>query len=503
MFGTGSENRYESGDNMTNADKYRLLSEADPDELEKLAEKVNASPWRQHYHIQPPTGLLNDPNGFVYYNDRYHLFYQWHPFGPVHGMKYWYHVTSTDLVHWKDMGIGIEPGGQYDSHGAYSGSALAEDEKLYLFYTGNTRDEDWVRHPYQCLAVMDQEGHITKQDAPIIDAPPQGYTAHFRDPKVWKADDRYYAVLGAQRLNKTGCVLIYKSDDLHTWSFIGELKTSLADFGYMWECPDYFELGEKGVLLFCPQGLPAEENRFENIHQAGFLIGEPIDPEVPNFQHGSFMEMDRGFDFYASQTTLSPNGKRILIGWMGLPDTDYPTDMHGWAHCLTLPRELTIKDGILLQRPVKEVELLRKDKNTASHTVNNTKIQLEEIHGSSYELICELCMEGAAKAGISFRTGVTEETLLYYDAVSKYLVLDRTRSGAAMKNGNGSIRRYALDATKITLRLFVDQSSVEIFINDGEAVMTARIFPAKDSNGVAFFTEGGKATFNAVQWLYR
>ncbi|MFP7495013.1 sucrose-6-phosphate hydrolase [Terribacillus saccharophilus] len=492
----------ESSDKVTNSNKYRLLSDASPDELTQLARQVNASPWRQHYHIQPNTGLLNDPNGFAHYNGQYHLFYQWHPFGPVHGMKYWYHVTSTDLVHWEDAGVGIEPGDPYDSHGAYSGSALAEDGVLYLFYTGNTRDEDWSRHPYQCLAVLDQQGHISKQNTPIIESPPLGYTDHFRDPKVWKAADSYYAVLGAQRLNQTGCVLVYRSDDLQNWSLTGELETSLTDFGYMWECPDYFELGEKGVLLFCPQGLPAEKDRFENIHQAGFLLGEQINPEKPHFHHGSFTELDRGFDFYAAQTTLTPDGRRILIGWMGLPDTSYPTDTHGWAHCLTLPRELTIENGKLMQRPVKEMELLRKESYTAVHTVQDSEILIDEMYGSSYELHCAIHMEGAAKAGITFRTGDTEETLLYYDTLSKYLILDRTRSGQTMENDTGSIRRYALDAKMIDLHLFVDQSSVEVFINDGEAVMTARIFPAKDSNGVAFFTEGGKATFDAVHWLY-
>jgi beta-fructofuranosidase len=505
VFFTALWNRFQnkkSGDLMRDVNKYRLLSDAEPNELEQLAIRVHASPWRQHYHIQPNTGLLNDPNGFAFYNGKYHLFYQWHPFGPIHGMKYWYHMTSADLVHWEDNGVGIEPGGRYDSHGAYSGSALSEDGKLYLFYTGNTRDKDWERHPYQCLAVLDGQGHITKQHLPFVDSPPPGYTAHFRDPKVWKSADSYYAVFGAQRIDQTGCVLLYKSEDKQNWTYIGELKTSLPDFGYMWECPDYFELDDKGVLLFCPQGLPAEPDRFENIHQSGYLLGEPMNPDKACFHHGKFEELDRGFDFYAPQTTFTPDGRRILIGWMGLPDMLYPTDQHGWAHCLTLARELTIQDSKLLQRPVKEVELLRKEKREAVHKIANSQIHLKDWNSSSYELVCVLRLDDASKAGIAFRTGDKEETLLYYDANTKHLLLDRTQTGEKLAQENGHIRRYPLDNKKMELRLFVDQSSVEVFINDGEAVMTARLFPSQDSNGISFFAEGGTASFDATQWLF-
>ncbi|MCZ4149389.1 sucrose-6-phosphate hydrolase, partial [Escherichia coli] len=143
-------------------------------------------------HIQSQTGLLNDPNGFAFYQGYYHLFYQWFPLGTEHGMKYWYHVRSSDLVHWEDRGIGIHPGDPQDSHGAYSGSAIEKDGKLMLMYTGNTRDERWIRHPYQCLAVMDEDDVVIKRETPVIPTVPAGYTDHFRDPKVWQDGEWYY-----------------------------------------------------------------------------------------------------------------------------------------------------------------------------------------------------------------------------------------------------------------------------------------------------------------------
>ena len=126
-------------------ERYKPIEEVSKEELNELENAVKKCPFRQGYHIQPITGLLNDPNGFSFYNGEYHLFYQWFPRGPVHGLKYWYHTSSKDLVSWEDHGIGINPGDWFDSHGAFSGSGIVHDNKLHLLYTGNTRDENWIR----------------------------------------------------------------------------------------------------------------------------------------------------------------------------------------------------------------------------------------------------------------------------------------------------------------------------------------------------------------------
>ena len=133
----------------TKEERYRVLRSAD--EIRPLHEKTVQSDYRQHYHIQSVTGLLNDPNGFVFHNGVWHLFYQWCPWGAVHGLKYWYHTVSEDLVTWKNMGACIFPDTEYDNKGAYSGSALPTDNSVYLYYTGNHRDEDWTRKSYTCL----------------------------------------------------------------------------------------------------------------------------------------------------------------------------------------------------------------------------------------------------------------------------------------------------------------------------------------------------------------
>jgi beta-fructofuranosidase len=486
----------------TKEERYRLIEEASQEELKKLKSEVSACKWRQTFHIQPVTGLLNDPNGFSYYKGEYHLFYQWFPLGPVHGIKYWYHTKSKDLVHWENVGIAIEPTDEYNSHGAYSGSAIEHEGKLYLFYTGNTRDKNWERHPYQCLAFMDHTGKIEKLKYPVIQEVPNGYTDHFRDPKVWKSGKKFYAAIGAQRENETGCVVLYSSTDLLNWNFEGELKTNLKDFGYMWECPDYFELKDKGILIFSPQGLEPRGDHFQNIYQSGYILGNKLDIDQLSITHTSFQELDRGFDFYAPQTMLDPNGRRILVGWMGLPEIHYPTDQNGWAHCLTLPRELSIRNSKLIQQPVKELQTLRKQRHVINDVLCQEKKRYEGFTGTSYEMICDFENLDAEEFGIEFRAGRDEKTIIKYSADFKKVFLDRTFSGKSVGEEFGTVRKCFIDSHKIKFHLFVDTSSVEIFINDGEEVFTSRIFPDQDSKEIRFYTKGGRALLQATKWDY-
>ncbi|MDQ0230367.1 glycoside hydrolase family 32 protein [Metabacillus malikii] len=482
----------------TRENRYKRIEEVSQETLSSLKMKVESCQWRQTFHIQPPTGLLNDPNGFSYFNGEYHLFYQWFPLGPVHGLKYWYHTKSTDLVHWENVGVAIKPNKEFDSHGAYSGSGIVKDDKLYLMYTGNTRDENWVRKPYQAMAMLDKEGKITKYPTPVISEVPIGYTDHFRDPKVWELNGTYYAVIGAQRLDESGCVVLYESKDLLSWDFLGEVETDLKQFGYMWECPDYFELDDKGILLFSPQGLEPEGDRYHNIYQSGYLVGETLDIEQRRFTHKKFHELDRGFDFYAPQTMKAPDGRRLLVGWMGLPEIEYPTDENGWAHCLTIPRELQLKDDRLIQKPVAELTKSRKEKSGFAKTIHHD-VQ-NELTGTHFELICELQDMSAASFGIEFRASAEEKTVLEYNKEENKIKLDRSLSGKSFGEEFGTSRSCLINGDVKKIQLFVDTSSVEIFINDGEEVFTSRIFPKPESDEIRFYVNGGHATVTVEKW---
>ena len=449
--------------------RYTPLTTATLARYEALCAEAGASPWRQHYHIQPPAGLLNDPNGFSYWQGAYHLFYQWFPLGPVHGLKYWRHLSSTDLVHYTDHGTGIAPDSNWDSHGAYSGSAIADGGELLIAYTGNHREADWTRIPYQLTAHLDAHNHLRKDD-PFLKGAPKGYTEHVRDPKIWReADGSYGIILGAQRDNLTGTALYLTSKDARDWQLHGEIDTAQPAFGYMWECPDYFPLDDHDILTYCPQGLLADGDRCRNLYQSGYLIGH-FDKTACRFTHDGFRELDHGFDYYAPQSSLGANGERLLIAWMGLPDTTCPSARDGWAHCLTLPRVLTVENGQLRQRPHPNLTQLR---GSGAHD------------GVHYELILD--NPDNQPFILTLRASAREKTVLTYNGEA--VILDRSQSGALPEpekdapGKGGHIRRLALRDLR-RLQLYSDTSSLEIFLNDGAATMTAALYPAPESTGL-------------------
>lgn len=475
----------------TKEQRYQKYEDVDQQTIEKLTEQVNQSEYRQTFHIQPQIGLLNDPNGLIYFKGNYYVSHQWFPLGPVHGLKYWYTYQSKDLVDFKAIGPTIKSDTKDDSHGVYSGSAFEYHDHLYYMYTANHRDSEWNRISTQHIAKMSKDGSVNKFPKAVISAPPSGYTQHFRDPKVHVQDGVYYAMIAAQNIKKQGRILQYRSTDIVNWEFQGEVQTSLDDFGYMWECPDYFNLDGYDMLLFCPQGIDSEGERFKNIYQSGYIMGQ-YDINNLTMNHADFHELDYGFDFYAPQTFLDENGQRILIGWMGLPDINYPTDADGWAHCLTIPRVLTIESGNLKQRPIKALEKLRTNEETALGYANKFTRQLHPYEGKQFELIIDILENEATEVYFEVRTSKTESTLITYNKREQKLTLDRSESGQLPEPVEGTTRSAYLDTPLSKLQLFVDTSSVEIFCNDGERVMTTRIFTDENATGIKTSTESGQ-----------
>lgn len=221
--------------------------------------------YRLGYHIMPKSGWINDPNGFSYFNGYYHIFYQHYPYAPEWGPMHWGHARSKDLVHWETLPIALTPGDTEDKDGCFSGTGIVKDDTLYLFYTGhhyygdNDPDHFWQN---QNMAFSQDGLHFTKyQHNAIIPKPPEDNTHHFRDPKVWQHGDDYYMIVGSQNNESLGRIILYRSHDLLSWDYIGPVDMSNGQQieGYMWECPDLFELDGQHVLLFSPQGMDAEE----------------------------------------------------------------------------------------------------------------------------------------------------------------------------------------------------------------------------------------------------
>ena len=244
--------------------------------LQVASEKVKDTPYRLGYHIMAPAHWINDPNGLIQWNGDYHVFFQHHPFGPKGGPMHWGHVKSKDLVHWEHLPIALAPGDEFDKSGCFSGSAIEHDGQLLLFYTGhNNLNEDGSDFfEVQCVAKSNDGIHFEKLAGnPIISKPPENGSPHFRDPKVWKHEDIWYMVLGNQ-VDELGNVLLYESNDLSTWVYQGVIAQSEGEMGYMFECPDFFELEGKHVLLFSPQGIKPEGDLYQNLYQNGTYIGD-------------------------------------------------------------------------------------------------------------------------------------------------------------------------------------------------------------------------------------
>lgn len=470
---------------------------------------TNESPYRQNYHIESESGSLGDPNGFSYFNHQYHLFYQWSPLAfsknPHYTHHGWKHLVSKNLIDWQDLGAGIESDTILDKYGTYSGSALPVDDKLFLMYTGNTwtnteSENDWHRVPYQVGAMMDKENKAKKWMHPLLKGPLKGYTGHFRDPKIFKKDGKYYAVLGIQRENLTGSALLIESNNLHQWDIIGEVKAKHDSFGYMWECPDYYEINDNGILAFCPQGLETTDNKYKNIYQNGYLIGKKIDLENGRFDCGKFHELDKGFDFYAMQTMQDKKGRRILIAWMGLPETKYPTEKFHYTGCMIFPRELQVTDDVITQKPVKEIEDLYQKQFLNEGIVTEENTKLETGKDNSRDIRLELDCSKAYDAIIDLFANEdnTDHLRLIFNHKKQEFIVNRGHCGSAISETYGVERSCHINLNKkIKVRILQDTSSAEIFLNNGKDVFSMRIFTKPENNNIFITSHCGEASYRA------
>ena len=451
----------------TREERYRVLKS--PEEIRDLYERIQKSVYRQYYHVQPVTGLSSDPNGFALHQGVWHLCYQWCPWGAVHGLKYWYHVTSEDLVHWHNAGIGLAPDCFYDNRGTHSGSAISRGDELVFFYTGNHRDEDWTRTPYTCAAKLGEDGRPVKLDKPLF-GPRDDHSEHQRDPKVvWNEDNQtYYIFIGAQTLDKRGCVMVYRSKELLSgWEYAGELKVpGYESFGGMWECPYIVNISGRDVLIFSPQytKLPG---RGESTNHNVYMIGT-MDYDTLTFTpEGGYHYLDYGFDFYAAQgaASIGDPDRAILIAWIGLPDNHYPTEEEDWEGSMSLPRELRVRDGRLLQTPIPGVRQLRGAEVPADGTL---------------PAACEIevdCPDEDFDLNLFTRADGEGGLRLHYDAAAKTFTVDRSGMDKRFNISVGEHLEMPLTRAPGKLDIFVDRCSVEIFAGEGEATFTTHLYP--------------------------
>ena len=438
------------------------LEEVSQSYLASIAEKTQNDPFYPSYHIAPPHGLVNDPNGLSFFNGEHHIFYQWFPLGPVHGLKHWYHVSTKDFVNYNDRGVAMVPELSFEEHGCYTGVGVPQQDELLLYYTANRFDEEKNVHQTQALAVMDKQGNLTKKGV-VIEENREQYTCEFRDPILVPRTECNFMLVGAQGIDEKGKLAAYKGNSLTEFDYLGNIDVGLDEFGYMWECPNYYEEQDKGIFIFSPQGVTSESKYdLKNVFSVVYMVGEQIDFDNQSFEHQGWFELDKGFDFYAPQTYVDEQDRRILLGWLGNSKSEYPTDKNMWAHMLTLPRELKTQGNRIAQFPLAELEGLRAE--TLAVTSDT------ELKNASFEL--EFRVEGDFSLSLENQVGDN----IRFSGTKDELILDRSDVTHPHAEAFGSVRYAQRLVNEQHIRIFVDNSSIEIFADNGLTVFTSRLF---------------------------
>lgn len=461
-------------------------------------------PFRPQYHLSPPTGNMSDPNGMVYFEGEYHQFYQ--------NSGQWGHAVSSDLLHWEHLPVALAR----DSLGEiWSGSAVVDWKDTSGFFGGKPGLVAVFTHfrsgkQSQSIAYSTDKGRTwTKFEGnPVI---PNPGLKDFRDPKViWHEPTRSWVMV----VSADQKIQFYTSNNLKEWKFSSEFGIGHGSHTAVWECPDLFELpvegtGTKKWVLTVSIG----NNAVTKGSTAQYFIGSFDGKTFKNDNSPSLtLWTDYGKDFYAaiSYSDIPPkDGRRIWTGWMS--NWRYPFNMPTgvWKGNLSIPRELKLRDlpgmGLrLVQNPVKELEKLRgKAVTVPKQELLPNRNPLDGIKGTSYELETEFTLSEAAKLGLKLRMGSGQETIIGYDAAAAMLTLDRTRSGISTFEGGFAEVMQAPLKTKgkrIKLRMFVDDSTLEVFANDGEAVLSSILFPSPLSNGMELYISEGTAILEKAHY---
>lgn len=467
-------------------------------------EMVNKESFRPVYHHTPAYGWMNDPNGMFYKDGVYHLYFQYNPYGAVWGNMHWGHSTSTDLMHWKFEGCAIVS----DAWGAiFSGSCVVDyentagfgKEAVVAFYT-SAKSTPWGDIQMQSMAYsLDNGKTFTKYEGnPILTSSEKD----FRDPKVfWYAPGKHWIMILAVGQHME----IYSSVNLKEWKKESEFGAMQGAHGGVWECPDLVEIPVEGTrekkwVLIC------------NLNPGGPFGGSAAQYFVGSFDGKKFVNesptqtkwMDWGKDNYATVTwNNAPDGRCIALGWMSNWQyaNNVPTRQYRSAN--TLARDLTLyREGqelYLKSTPSSEVKKARGKKvSIPSFKVSekHEMVNLFEEKQGAYEVEIVIQNAGASKIAFCLLNDKGEKVSMYYDLNRKQFVMDRSESGKVdFSKDFPAVTVAPVNVDKeLTLRLFVDRSSIEAFGEDGKFVMTNLVFPSQpyvkmcfeaDKNGYA------------------
>lgn len=428
---------------------------------------------RARYHFQPEKNWMNDPNGPVVIDGKLHLFYQYNPYGAAWGNMTWGHAVAQDLTVWKHLPCALHPDMPYDKDGVFSGCCVMKDGLPHILYTG-------VQPEVQCLAIGDKNAeHFEKYEHnPIIVRQEGEQLNGFRDPFAWQEDGMTYIAIGSGEKGKRGFAFVYRSEDLKHWERVGELCSGNDPEEDMWECPNFIRFPDGSATLLVS---------LMKAMRVYAMDGKYHDHKL---DAGALRPFDLGDSFYAPNTVTLPDGRIVNIGWM--KETIPGREAAGWQGMMTLPREVVqYGDGAVGVRPVSEVARLRGERlaSKKEFTLRSGENALKGVHsrnceiflefeaGSQGELVLELCKSERGE----------EKCVVTYDGVSDAIWADCSRCGGAKQRVGG----YVAGRGVTKLRVFLDGSALEVYVNDRET-LTTRVYPAReDSDGMRLYAEGG------------
>lgn len=443
---------------------------------------MNQEKLRPSFHITGGNGWINDPNGLIYYNGQYHVFFQYYPHDVNWGPMHWGHVVSKDLLHWEVLPIALYPKRDTLEDGCFSGTAIVDKNILYVVYTGffeNGGGEN-IRQ-LQCIA-SSIDGKYFQKHGVIVgekELPDEYDPCDFRDPKIWKENDKFYMLVAGKKRNCRGHILLFESMNLFDWSFVGDIldKESL---GIMIECPDYVK--NLNLLLYSEQFQPNEDYMHLNIHSCRYACGN-LDTEKGKFEALSRGIIDYGFDFYAPQVFANEN---IMIGWLNMWDRNNPSQKYGFAGSLTVPRRISVENNKLIQKPIWNYQ------NQKQHEINNSFIDQFKI--------------GALKLNVknlnSFELKLRKKDNQFFKVTldGKMLIFDRSAAGekivGAETNSDSlnGIRRMPIEnLNDVEIEIISDEFSLEFFVNGLSASFL--LYPDFDATGLELNIECSNCTY--------
>lgn len=453
-------------------------------------------------HLRPPRNWINDPNGLVFHDGHYHVFFQYNPYGPWHSNVHWGHYRSPDLINWEPLPVALAPTpGGHDADGCFSGNAVSADDRMVAFYSAHRTDRWW--QPVTTAESYDSGITWAKRPELLIPEPPAD-TTMYRDPYVWQQDGRWRMLVGSALADGRAAAQLYESDDLEHWEYRGPFHTSDAAAGtgpVGWECPQYATFGDRSVLIisdWTPKGGPSHTTVHTGREQHGRFT--PTACPAP---------LDHGPDFYAPALLKAPGEDRWLLwGWAWEARDDAWAHEAGWAGVLTLPREVTLTaDGTVVQRPARELLALRGERvlHRTGRVTQSEPAELGQVT-RTFDLTAVLTPDTTGTSGLRLVTSAdsTEYLDISLDPTTGHLTVDRSHASldARARGGSYAVPCPAARAgTPVELRVIVDRSIAEIYLADGQ-VLTLRFYPLADGpwHMQARTTGTGRSDFTVEAW---